>query len=87
MPGVSPEPLKCCDESLHWLIAESARGKEVARHIEVNRGIPFRIWRCAWCEGLTYVGWTPPTWISAVARARDEIQRELTAEISGSTSG
>jgi hypothetical protein len=79
--GATREPHKCCGEPLHWLIAESARGVEVARRVEVNRGIPFRLWRCAWCEGVTYEGWVPPTWISAVARACEEIRRELEAEL------
>jgi hypothetical protein len=79
--GVTQEAPKCCGEPLHWLIAESARGKEVARRVEVDRGIPFRIWRCAWCERVTYEGWIPPTWITAIADACGEIRRELEADL------
>jgi hypothetical protein len=81
MSGVTREAPKCCGEPLHWLIAESARGKEVARRVEVDRGIPFRIWRCAWCEGVTYEGWIPPTWITAIADACGEIRHELEADL------
>ena len=79
--GATREAPKCCGEPLHWLIAESARGKEVARRVEVDKGIPFRIWRCAWCEGVTYEGWIPPTWITAIADACSEIRRELEADL------
>ena len=75
------EAPKCCGEPLHWLVAESTRGKEVARRVEVNRGIPFRIWRCAWCEGVTYEGWIPPTWSTAIADACGDIRRELEADL------
>ena len=78
---VTQEAPKCCREPLHWLVAESTRGKEVARRVEVNRGIPFRIWRCAWCEGVTYEGWIPPTWITAIADACGDIRRELEADL------
>lgn len=79
--GVIQEAPRCCGESLHWLVAESARGKEVARCVEVDRGIPFRLWRCAWCERVTYEGWIPPTWITAIADACGEIRRELEADL------
>jgi hypothetical protein len=79
--GATREPHKCCGEPLHWLIAESARGVEVARRAEANRGIPFGIWRCAWCEGVTYEGWIPPTWITAIADACGDIRRELEADL------
>lgn len=75
------EELVCCGEPLHWLVAESARGKEVARCIVINRGITFRVWRCAWCEQTTTEGWIPPTWINAIARATSEISREVEAEL------
>lgn len=79
--GVTQEAPRCCGEPLHWLIAESARGKEVARRVEVDSGIPFRIWRCAWCEHVTFEGWIPPTWITAIADACGEIRRELEADL------
>jgi hypothetical protein len=73
--------LTCCGETLHWLVAESKRGVEVARRVEQNRGITFRVWRCASCERVTTEGWIPPTWISAVARASEQIRSELEADL------
>jgi len=73
----------CCSDPFLSLVAQSARGREIARLGNVNRGIPFAIWRCTRCEGITFEGWEPPTWISAVARAREEIRRELAAALSG----
>jgi hypothetical protein len=79
--GTRQVPLVCCGEPLHWLIAESARGRAVCRHSEVGRGIPIALWRCAWCEQVTVESWVPPTWITAIADACGEIRRELEADL------
>jgi hypothetical protein len=73
--------LVCCEEQLHWKLAESTRGVRLHANLHFGAGIPVRLWRCRRCERVTHEGWIPPTWISAVAREADKIEAELDAAI------
>lgn len=71
----------CCGEPLR-LMALSVRGVEIAPHgrVEWNRGTRFAIYCCTHCAGEQYEGWTPPSWVSAIARACGQIRDELAAQ-------
>jgi hypothetical protein len=44
-----------------------------------DRGTPIVSARCTSCGATSYLGWIPPTWISAIARKIEKIERERLA--------
>lgn len=71
------EPALVCHGRPMALLAESPTGRRVARATAVGQGVPFACFRCAQCGRREQLGWIPPTWINAVARAAERIRREL----------
>ena len=67
--------LVCCGEPM-VLEAESAYGRLLGE-TAINKGIPIARWRCQVCGSRVFEGWSPPTWISATARAAIRIEKEL----------
>jgi hypothetical protein len=78
LPAALQDELVCHGRPMA-LVAESAKGRRVAQALVLDSGVTLAVWRCRECRAERREGWLPPTWISAVARAAEEIRREIEA--------